>query len=202
MKTKNVIVILALIVAILLLVVILKAKMPGNKNNNIEVHNNRAAVVKEMRELSRLETATFTIEKVIDAGTKGGKLRNFLFGEKILLIAHGNVIAGFDLSKIEEKDIVIQDKNITLRLPAPQIFISSIDNAQTRVYDRTRGILALGEKDLESEARQVAETSIRQAACDAGILEQAAGNGRRQLSAFFGTLGFSQITLKIPAAKC
>src|SRR5437868_6321278 len=56
------------------------------------------AVVKEMRQLSRLETATFTIEKIIDAGTNGSAINKFLFGDRILLIANGQVIAGFDLS--------------------------------------------------------------------------------------------------------
>ena len=36
-------------------------------------------VIKELRELNRLETASFTIEKVIDAGTNGNRFQEILF---------------------------------------------------------------------------------------------------------------------------
>jgi len=200
MKTKHFI-LLGLIALIFIGIVFLKIKSSENKNR-FDININRTAVVKEMRELSRLETATFTIEKIIDAGTRGNKLQNLLFGDRLLLIAHGQVIAGFDLSTLSEKNISIEGNNLHVRLPAPQILVATLDNSQTRVYDRRQGILTLGEKDLESEARQSAQISIRLAACEAGILEQAATNGRKQLTAFFGALGFAQITLDIPTAEC
>ena len=166
------------------------------------INTKRAAVIKQMQELNRIETASFTIEKIIDAGTTGSKLKNFLFGDKILLIAHGKVIAGFDLSTISQDDVKIDGKNLTVRLPKPQILITSIDNSQTRVYDRTQGILSTGQKDLESEARQAAEKSITDAACQAGILKQATDSARKQLTAFFGALGFENVTLEIPQGSC
>jgi hypothetical protein len=42
-------------------------------------------VIKEMKSLNRLETATFTIEKIIDAGTSGNTFSQFLFGDRLLL---------------------------------------------------------------------------------------------------------------------
>ena len=69
-------------------------------SSGIKLNTDRAAVIKEMRSLQRLETASFTIEKIIDGGTSGNVFQQFLFGDKILLIAHGQVIAGFDLSQI------------------------------------------------------------------------------------------------------
>jgi hypothetical protein len=188
-----------LLVVTILLLIFVAIKTIGNP---FKINTNHTAVIKEMRALNRLETASFTIEKIIDGGTQGNRLQTFLFGDKILLIAHGNVIGGFDFSKLSDKDFVIKDKTIQINLPAPEILVATLDNSQTRVYDRQRGILALSEKDLESEARQTAEKSIREAACSAGILNQAAENGRKQLTAFLGALGFTQITLNIPTGKC
>ena len=153
--------------------------------------------------MQRLETASFTIEKIIDGGTTGSNVfQQFLFGDKILLIAYGQVIAGFDLSQITDKDIEVNGKNLKITLPKPQILVTTLDNTQTRVYDRQKGILSSGNKDLESEARQSAETSIKDAACQGDILKQAADNVRKQLITLFSTLGFSTVTIEIPNGSC
>lgn len=167
------------------------------------INTDRAAVIKEIRSLQRLETASFTIEKIIDGGTTGNNIfQQFLFGDKILLIAHGSVIAGFDLSQISDKDLEVDGTTLRVTLPKPQILVATLDNTQTKVYDRQKGLLNPGEKDLESNARKAAEDSIRQAACDGGILTQATDNARKQLTAFFAALGFTQISIDIPEGSC
>lgn len=156
-----------------------------------------------MRSLQRLETAIFTIEKIIDGGTTGSNIfQQFLFGDKILLIAHGQVIAGFDLSQISDSDVEVNGTSVRLTLPKPQILVTTLDNTQTRVYDRQKGILNPGEKDLESEARKAAELSIKEAACDGGILRQASENARKQLTAFLLALGFTEVSIDIPEGSC
>lgn len=167
------------------------------------INTDRAAVIKEMRSLQRLETAIFTIEKIIDGGTTGDNIfQQFLFGDKILLIAHGQVISGFDLSQISENDIDVDGSKIRVTLPAPQILTTVLDNTQTRVYDRQKGILNPGEKNLESQARKAAEDSIRKAACEGGILKQASENARKQLTAFLQALGFTEVSVDIPEGSC
>ena len=125
-----------------------------------------------------------------------------MFGDKILLIAHGQVIAGFDLSQMSEKDIEIKENNLRITLPKPQILVTSLDNSQTRVYDRTRGILNPGDKDLESKARETAQNTITEAACKGGILKQASENARKQISAFLSTFDFNEVIIDIPEASC
>ena len=172
-------------------------------DSGIKLNTDRAAVIKEMRSLQRMETASFTIEKIIDGGTaETNVFKQFLFGDKILLIAHGQVIAGFDLSQISEKDVVVENTTIRLTLPAPQILVATLDNTQTKVYDRSKGILNPGDKDLETKAREAAEKSIRDAACEGGILQQASDNARKQLMAFLMALGFNQVSIEIPSASC
>lgn len=167
------------------------------------VNLDRAAVIKEMRELNRLETATFTIEKIVDAGSnQGNKLKELLFGDKLLLIAQGEVVAGFDLSQMKDEDIKVEEGKLLITLPKPQILITKLNNEQTRVYDRDTGIFSKGDKDLEARAREQAELSIREAACNANILQQASDNARKQLGALFGSLGFSEVTIAIPEASC
>jgi hypothetical protein len=163
---------------------------------------NGTAVVKEMRALNRLETSQFTIEKIIDAGTSGNAFQNLLFGDQLLFIAHGEVIAGFDLTKLEENNIEISDKSISLTLPQPEILFVRLDSEKSRVYDRRQGLLTKGDKDLESAARLEAEQTIRQAACESGILSQASDNGCKQLTAILHSFGFENVTIQVPVGSC
>jgi hypothetical protein len=173
------------------------------KQSGVSINTNRASVIQEMKSLQRLETASFTIEKIIDGGTSGNNaFQKFLFGDRILLIAHGQVIAGFDFSQISEKDIEVNGDSVRLKMPKAQILVTTLDNNQTKVYDRQKGILNPGIKDLESLARAQAEKSIKQAACDGGILIQASDNGRKQITALLSALGFEQISIEIPQGAC
>jgi hypothetical protein len=196
-KTK---IILGLVLAILVIAGVYFFKQ--TLTPSFEVNMSKQTVIKEMRELERLETASFTIEKVIDAGTSGGRIQELLYGDRILLIAHGEVIAGVDLSKLEEKDISIENGTIGLNLPPPQILVTRLDNEETRVYDRRQGILSRGNDNLESEARREAENAIKEAACTGGILNEAAKNARSQLTALFKTLGFTTVVINILPGTC
>jgi hypothetical protein len=159
-------------------------------------------VIKELRELNRLETASFTIEKVIDAGTSGNALQQFLYEDRILLIAHGQIIAGIDMAKLGDKDVTVSGKSITLKLPASEILVTTLDNGQTRVYDRQQGLLSKGDKNLESNARKVAVDAITDAACKGNILQTASDNAKKQLTAFLKALGFTSISIEIPQGTC
>lgn len=171
-------------------------------NPGLRFGTDRAAVIRQVQSLSRLETASFTIDKIIEAGTGYDKLRQFLFGDKLILVAHGKVVAGFDLSKMQPQDFKGAGSSISITLPAPEIFSTIIDNNQTRVFDRTSGIFTKGELNLEAEARQQAESSIRQAACDGGIMDEAGKNAVQQIQLIFKSAGFTNVTVTAPNANC
>lgn len=171
-------------------------------NPSYRFGSDRAAVIRQVQTLSRLETASFTIDKIIEAGTGYDKLRQFLFGDKLILVAHGKVVAGFDLSKMKPQDFKGSGSSISITLPAPEIFSTIIDNTQTKVFNRTSGIFTKGELNLEAEARQQAESSIKQAACDGGILDEAGKNAVQQLQLIFKSAGFTNVNITAPPASC
>jgi hypothetical protein len=162
----------------------------------------QAAVVKEMRELGRLETASFTIEKIIEAGTAGNAFQKFLFGDKLLLVAHGEVIAGTDLSYLEACGVRVDGSSVRVALPPTTVLVSRLDNSLTRVYDRRTGVLARSDKDLEAEARAAAEAEIVKAACASHILEEAADNAKKQVGALLSGLGFASVDIEVPVGTC
>ena len=150
-------------------------------------------IIQEVQSLARLETIQYSVEKVITAEARQDPF-GFLFGDRLLLVAHGSVIAGVDLAEITERDISIDEMGaVTLRLPPAEIFIAALDNEQTYVYDREVGFLRRGDVELESAARLAAEEEILEAALSDGILEQAQVNAEAYLFRLLRSLGFSNV---------
>jgi hypothetical protein len=150
------------------------------------------AIVNKVAALARLETIQYSIEKVITAES-GQDALAFLFGDRLLFVAHGTVIAGLDLAKLQPGDLEVRGEAVVITLPDPQIFIVALDNQKSYVYDRDTGLLNKGNLNLESTARQAAEAEIRKAAIEDGILGQARINGENYLYRFLRELGFGEV---------
>jgi hypothetical protein len=166
------------------------------------INTDRVAVIKEIQSLERLETAQFTIEKVIDAQTEGTDWERFLFGDRLLLIAHARIIAGVDFAKLTEENITVDGKKITIQLPASELFVTDLDESKTQVYDRQKGLLTKGEEQLETQARRAAEITMSQAACEGGILTTAAENAEQQIETLLKAFEFEEVTVTAPVGSC
>ena len=145
--------------------------------------------INEVRALARLETIQYSVEKVITGETGGGTFQS-LFGDKILFVGHGTVIAGIDMSKIQPEDMRYENGVLTIKLPPAEVFIAALDNEKSYVYNRDTGILTKPDINLETLVRQRAEEEILKAALEDGILEQAQTNAQAYLLKFFAALGF------------
>ncbi len=155
------------------------------------------AIIHQVKALARLETIQYTVEKVITAEVGQGDL-GFLFGDRLLLVAHGVVIGGVDLSLMNESDISVEGNVATVRLPRAEVFTATLDNAKSYVYDRDTGILTHGDYTLESRARQVAENEILKAALEDGILNLAQQNAEHYLRSLLLGLGFTDVVFLEP----
>jgi hypothetical protein len=81
-------------------------------------------------------------------------------------------------------------------LPDAEVFVATLNNDDSFVYDRTTGILRKSDQDLETNARQVAEGEIMKAALEDGILVQAQQNAEVYLERLFNTLGYQQVVFE------
>ena len=154
-------------------------------------------VVRQIQQLSRLETVVYTLEDVIEGEHDyTDLLPKFLTGDRILLIGYGQVIAGVNLERFGSNNVLVRGRAVTLQLPPPEILSVRVDNQRTRVYSRETGLLVPADPDLETEVRQEAERKLRQAALKDGILETASQNARATLRSLLGGLGFEQIELR------
>lgn len=156
-------------------------------------------IIHQVQSLSRLETASYTVEKVITAEA-GQDALGFLFGDRLLFVAHGLVIAGVDLAQIQEGDITVTDDDrVIVVMPEAEIFVVTLDNERSYVYDRDTGFFGLNQ-DLETEARQAAEEEILNAALEDGILELANENARAYLERLILGFGFQEVIFVEPSA--
>jgi hypothetical protein len=159
------------------------------------IYPDPVTVVLQVRALSRLESAQYTIEKVITAEIGQGALEG-LFGDRLIFVAHGEVIAGVDLSKMAGTDITVSDDGtVTVIMPAAEIFVSALDNEKSYVYDRETGLLTRGDVNLETQARMVAQTEIERAALEDGILDLASSNAAAFMESLLLSLGFTNVVI-------
>ncbi len=157
------------------------------------IYPDSVTIVSEIRSLARLETAQYTVEKVITAETGQGALAA-LFGDRLLFVAHGTVIAGVDLSRLAESDVTVSPAGqATLILPAAEIFVATLDNDKSYVYDRQTGLLTHGDVNLETQARQVAEVEIEKAALEDGILNLAQTNAQAFIERLLQSLRLKEV---------
>jgi hypothetical protein len=167
------------------------SRVMTGRSTRIEISS--PSVVERIRQLSRLETVDYSVEKIVEGTRQNPYLPNFLVGDKLMLVAHGEVIAGVDLSQLKNSDVTVDGDRVTVRLPKAEILTTRLDNGQTRVYSRTTGLLVQADPDLESQVRQMAEQEFTQAALADGVLDKATQNARTSVTALLNGLGFRRV---------
>ena len=170
----------------------LQERFDGIVNPTPTIIPDPVTIILQVRNLSRLETASYTIEKVITAETGQGPF-SFLFGDRLILVARGQVIAGVDLGKMEEGDILItEDGTVVVTLPPAEILVATLDNQKSYVVDRDTGLVGTNPA-LETEARQAAEKEVLDAALEDGILDTAQRNAEMYVRQLIMALGFDEV---------
>ncbi|MFK7990183.1 MAG: DUF4230 domain-containing protein [Sandaracinaceae bacterium] len=155
-------------------------------------------VITAMRDLSRLETASFHVERVVDLRSRQRRLFGLVeANDSILLVAAADVVAGVDLTRMEDGDVVIEnDRAVRVTLPPVEIFSARLDNDRTYVYERDTDALAQRRENLETRARREAERTLRQSALEGGIEERAQNNARATIEALIRSLGFDEVEVE------
>lgn len=158
-----------------------------------------ADVVVAMRDLARLESAQFHMERVIDLRDQQSRLFGLVQAEDaILMVAAGDVVAGVDLTEMRDGDVVIdaERRTATVTLPPPRVLSTRLDNERTFVHTRSTDALARRREDLETRARQEAERTIAQSAIEAGILDRARANAARTVETLVRSLGYERVEVR------
>jgi hypothetical protein len=153
------------------------------------------AVVEKIHRLNRLETVEYSIDTVVEGDRSTPLLPDSLAGDRLLLVVHGQSIAGIDLSMLKPEDVSIDPgtRSIHVALPASEIFVTTLDNQHTRVFSRVTGLLVPVDQNLETETRAKAQDQLQQAALADGILDAARKNARATVTTLLYSLGFQKV---------
>ncbi|MCI0578842.1 MAG: DUF4230 domain-containing protein [Chloroflexi bacterium] len=154
---------------------------------------NPVVVVREINDLARLETASYTFQDVIEI-ERNQEMLFGAFGETLLFVAYGEVIAGVDLAQMQPEDLqVVSPTTVMIHLPEAEVFFSRLDNEQSYVANRDIGVFTDADPQLETLVRQEAERRIMEAALEAGILDRANENAEAYMREFLLNLGFEEV---------
>ena len=156
-----------------------------------------------VRDLARLESAEFHMERVIDLTETQKRFFDMVEAkDAILLVAVGDVTAGVDLAKLGPEDVRVDavSKRVRITLPAAEILSHRLDGERTYVHSRTTDLLAARKDSLETRARQAAENSIVEAATQSGILDRAAKNAARTVEQLVHSLGYRDVQVEVRGA--
>jgi hypothetical protein len=164
------------------------------RSTHIDV--SQPTVVEKIQQLQRLETVVYTMDKVVSGEKENAMLPAFLAGDRLLMIVHGDVVAGVDFSQLKKADVSVEGNSVHLRLPGAQVFATRLDNARTRVYSRQTGLLVPMDPNLETQVRQEAERQLLNASLQDGILKTANQNARTTLTSLLQGLGFERVELE------
>jgi len=156
---------------------------------------NTPVILQQVQTLSNLITVKYVMEKVVDLPDVKW------YGEnRVLMIAHGIVLGGINLGEMKEGDIEVSGKKVIMKLPPARapLDLTFLNDRQTKVIERTTGLLRSFDKDLEQTARQLDVLDVNRAAREAGILKDAEDRAKLQLKAFLLQLGFQEVEFKSP----
>src|ERR1700678_1640242 len=150
-------------------------------------------VVDRIQRLQRLETVVYTMDKIVTGARENPIFPDFLAGDRLLMMVHGEVVAGIDFSNLKPGDVRVEGKQIRLHLPVSQVFSTRLDSARTRVYSRQTGLLVPSDPNLETQVRQEGEHQLQEAALADGILRTAQDNAASTVRSLLQGLGFEKI---------
>jgi hypothetical protein len=157
-------------------------------------------VVEKVQRLSRLETVVYSLDTVVESSESNPVLPDALAGDKLLMIVHGQTVAGVDMSKLQADSVEItegaQGRSIRLTLPASEVFTTSLDEQKSRVYARDTGLFVKADPNLETMTRQKAQGQLQAAALSDGILDTATKNAKATVTAMLEGLGFAHVEIR------
>jgi hypothetical protein len=166
------------------------------RSGRTTINVDRPTVVRQIQQLQRLETVSYTMDKIISGERDNPYIPKFLVGDRLLLIVHGEVVGGINLAELQAGDVQVQGAHVSIRLPTAEVFSTRIDNAKTRVYSRDTGLFSSPDPNLESEVREEAEKQLRAAALADGVLKTAAENARSTVAGLLRGFGFREVDVE------
>jgi hypothetical protein len=154
-------------------------------------------IIEEVRNIAELLTQKYYDEIFFDSGNiEGGFMQR---DRRLAVIAEGYVKAGFDLSSLDENDILVEQGTVLLKLPAPKI-LSVVSNPSNQEIFIARGYISQSE---QNRVNAIISERLNENAILAGILERSTEQGQRVLLKLLALFGFENVRIEVakPASQ-
>lgn len=161
----------------------------------LSIDVSQPTVVDHIQRLQQLETVVYTMDKLVTGAKENPVFPDFLAGDRLLMMVHGEVVAGIDFSALKPGDVSVNGKQIHIHLPQSQVFRTRLDSEKTKVYSRQTGLLVPTDPNLETQVRQEGERELQEAALAGGILRSAQQNATVTVTSLLQGLGFEKIEI-------
>jgi hypothetical protein len=153
------------------------------------------AILTQVRQLNQLASVKYTVQKVVALREE----KQPVGSESILLILQASVEAGVDLAALRPEDVAVgPNGGVVIRLPHAQILHISVDENQTKVWDRQKTWWTPWipySLDLEQRARIAGLEEVKQEALAMGILGQAEQNAIASIRGLLGLAGVKKFVV-------
>jgi hypothetical protein len=148
-------------------------------------------VLEKVESLGRMELVRYRFKDVVEY--KKSTYR-FLPDAKVALIVAGDAIGCLDLRKVRAQDVVFEgDSVVRVALPPAELCTWQIDHKASRVYSVENGFFK--DAELVDESYKYAETNVRRAALQSGILAQTEQNAQKILRPMLETMTGRRVVL-------
>jgi hypothetical protein len=164
------------------------------------------ALLQSMQRLHEYRAARASLQQLVDIERDAKYLPSFVSGERVVLVAAGDVDASVDFRRLGPKSLRVSPdrKEVVIVLPSVRLAPAWLDLERTRVVDHDRGLvnrtedlLGSGGTDEERELLLVAQEKLDAAArADRELLPTAERNTARMLRRLAEGLGFERVTVR------
>ncbi len=180
-KKPLILIILLLIIALLIKKLAFRGDWFSSKPVIID---NTPLVIKEIKSLAQLNTATMYQEIVVDSVAPG--IVSFAIPREIVLIVKGKVTAGINLDEIKDQDITVNGDSIHIILPQAVVKDVIINpSAIETFYEKGKW----SNKEI-TPLKLSARNKLLQEANKSRLLEKADSKARLVMENFFLSAGF------------
>jgi len=178
----------------LLILIIIVSSCDKDKSSEIK------ELIPALQEVSNLATVEYVVTKIIKANDN--KTWYKIGERKILMSCKASLVAGLDLSEINEDDISISGKKIRMTLPKAKLLIVNIkpEDIKTEYEDVSLFRNPFTNAERDALAAQ-GEIQIKNSAASLGLLQAAEVNAGLLITNLLKKLGYETIDINFDNNK-
>lgn len=169
----------SLLVIVLVIAIFIAGVFAGSRGlfgwltGDVTTNTTAVTLLDRIQLLAQLTTTRYSYSNILTSERELPPILAGLYGERLIMVAVGEVNAGIDLNLLTEDRIQTIDNTLIIRLPEVQLQDCFFNEQESYVISRDTGFFARPIPDLDEQARLYALVQFRDRAIEDGILTDA-----------------------------